>query len=217
MANLNELYILIMESLKKWNTLITTGIKTTVDFVIDCGPDNTVVLAETVYDDLPPVPLLSAKSAAVQPTLATFKGNISQYTFDTVNDEVSGASEVTHKYKEGTNIQAHIHWATNGVDTTDRYVKWELEYTIANGFEYFSNSVVISDEHLIPANTPDRTHIISSIGVIPGADVLIGAYICWRLRRIPSAGASPTNNPFGLAVGFHVEMDTIGSRQLYVK
>ena len=79
------------------------------------------------YDDLPPVPITSARLGATAPTLTTFIGNIEQYTFDNTNDYVIGATELTHSYKEGTDISAHLHWATNGLDITDRTVKWRLE------------------------------------------------------------------------------------------
>jgi hypothetical protein len=167
--------------------------------------------------------LLISRVGANAPTLTAFKNNVSQYTFDATNDEVFGASEVTHRYKEGSDIEAHIHWATNGLEGADKYVKWELEYTIANAdgaapfTSAFGTTVVLSKETVIPANTPDRSHIITDLGNISGTGIKIGTYICWRLRRIAASSTAPAADPFGLAVGFHVQMDTVGSRQKYIK
>lgn len=169
------------------------------------------------YDDLPPVPILAAKLGATAPTLTTFVGNIQQYTFDATNDYVLGSTEITHKYKEGTDISPHIHWATNGVDVTDRAVKWQLEYSIANANDPFASAVTISAEDTIPANSDDRDHLIIGLGTISGTGIKLGTYIVWRLSRIAAAGTAPTSDPFGLAVGFHVEQSSLGSRQVFAK
>lgn len=39
----------------------------------------------------------------------------------------------------------------------------------------------------------------------------------FKLSRIAAAGDAPAANPFCLAVGFHVEMDTIGSKEEITK
>jgi len=165
----------------------------------------------TIFDDLPPTPILISRLGTTAPTLATFIGNVEQYTFG-VSDYVEGATELTHKYKEGSDIDIHIHWATNGLEGVDKAVKWQLEYTIANLDAAFGAASTVSAEETILANTADRTHYLTDIGTITGTSVTIGAYIVWRLTRIAASGTAPAANPFGTAVGFHVEMDTIGSR-----
>ena len=157
----------------------------------------------TLYDDLPPVPFLTARIGASIPTLTTFNGSTKQYTF-AINNEVFGTGEVTHKYINGGNLMPHIHWATNGVDTTDRYVKWEMEYSYANMSSAFSTPTIITVEAKIPANTPSLTHYMTDLPQIVGTNITVGDYICWRVRRITSSGTAPTSNPFGLALGVHV-------------
>lgn len=185
--------------------------------------DGTLVHAgdSTTFDDLPPVPITAARLGATAPTLATFVGNIQQYTFDNTNDYVIGATEITHKYKEGTDLDIHVHWATNGTDGTDRTVKWQVEYQVANidtSFTYaYSGSTTVSGEVTIPASTADRSTHILDAGTIDGTNLKIGAYIVWRFERIASSGTEPTADPFALAVGFHMNQDTTGSRQEYTK
>ena len=158
----------------------------------------------TLFDDLPPVPFLTARTGSVVPTLSVFNGNIKQYTF-AVNDEIFGTGEVTHKYIDGTNLMPHIHWATNGKDTTTRYIKWEMEYSYANMNTAFSTPpTIITVEATIPANTPSRTHYMTDLPQIVGTNITVGDYLCWKIRRITSTGLAPTNNPFGLAFGVHV-------------
>jgi hypothetical protein len=182
--------------------------------------DGTFVMVgnSIVYNDLPPNPIIRSRQPATNnPTLATLIGNISQYTF-AVNDYISDNLELMHEYKENSNFSFHIHWVTNGTNTNDRYVKWEIEYTIANTDSVFTSISTISTEVKIPANTPDRMHFVNNIGnVIVGTGLKIGAIICYNIKRITSSGTSPTSNPFGIQVSCHIQQDTLGSRQEYIK
>lgn len=190
---------------------------------VEIEPDGTVkfIGSATVWDDLPPSPIINAKLGSSAPTLATFVGNIEQYTFDATNDYVIGASEIIHEYKEGTSIVQHIHWATNGSEGSDKGVQWQLEWSISNSdesapFAYnFSGSTTSVIDIIIPSGTADRSHILSVFSpVVVGTAIKIGAYIVWRLNRIASATAAPAADPFGIAIGFHIEKDTCGSRTI---
>lgn len=180
------------------------------------GTEKTWVNDTPTWNDLTPNPIRrSGVSAANQPDLANFRGNIQQYSFK-VGDLVEDNLELLHEYKEGTSFDIHLHWSNNGSDDTDRYVKWEIEYSVANSVttnNEFGNSIVISSEILIPADTPDRHHFRNDIGLINGSSLKIGSLIVYRLRRIASTGTAPTGNPFGLQVSCHIQQDTAGSRQ----
>lgn len=187
------------------------------DLLIDfSNTGKTLELQQTVYDDIF-LGLSTAKVPAANfPDWNTFVGNINQYQFD-VGDYLEHIAEIKHGYKEGTDIEIHIHWANDGVDATDRYVKWEVEYTIANmesqGVDItFSSSTVVSAESVIYSTDSDRTHKYTSIGVIDGTNIKIGAIISLRIRRIASTGTAPSNNPFGLMLGLHYEKNTLGSK-----
>ena len=203
------------------DAIIKTNHNAASDLIINCGTQKTLELATTVYDDLPPYPIIGFKptGAGTDPALTTFSGNIKQYAF-AINDIVdTGTSEVTHKYKEGTNISIHIHWATNGSEGADTQVNFQVEYVIANGSTVFSGTTVTTGDITISSGTADRTHYISSAGAITGTNIEIGAYILFAVSRIARVGgtADPAADPFIIAVGFHVQQDTIGSRQLYIK
>ena len=106
-------------------------------------------------------------------------------------------------------------------------MRYEIEYSIANGdgagtylYAFPSTTVVDSGDVLIPASTATRSHAITSLGAdISGTGKKIGGYITFRFRRIALAGAgsAPTADPFCLAVGFHHEIDTVGSRAIFTK
>jgi len=201
--------------------VLTTDIVGASDFIVDCGTEKTLELAETVWDDLPPTPVLVAKLGSTAPTLATAPNgtNVKQYTFG-VGDIIYGATEITHKYKEGTDVMPHIHWLNNGSDgAVSKYVEWQLSYQLLKVGEGAGAEVVISSGDLeIPASQADGTQYVDSLGTaITGTDLDIGDYIIWELERIASDGDAPAADPFGIAVGFHVECDTIGSRTMTTK
>lgn len=174
------------------------------------------------YNDIPPNPIIKSKvGGGGVPTLTSFVGNIEQYTF-AVDDYVYDNFEMSHQYEEGTDLELHVHWATNGTETVDKYVKYEYEYTIANAgatptFDEFSTAIQISKESIIPAYTASRAHYITSVGVISGTGIKIGAVIAYRLKRIASSGTAPSNSPFVLQAGCHIKQNTLGSRTRYTK
>lgn len=172
-----------------------------------------------MWNELSPSPILAARVGDFAPSLVAFVGNIKQYTFDNTDDVVYGATEITHEYKEGSAIEAHIHWAPQGMEESDKYVKWELEYQIANLDGVFSESGILSVEALIASGTDDRKHILSTFGNIQIGAWKIGAIIVWKLRRVVVTGEhlEPVADPFALAVGFHCLFNTIGSRELAAK
>lgn len=171
----------------------------------------------TVFDDLPPKMISTSRIPAVNnPTLTTFLGGIQQYTF-AVNDYVANNFEILHKYKEGSTLELHLHWANNALEAVTKYFKVELEYTIANTGSQFPATGTLVSEITIPANTSDRTHEVSAIGTISNALLKIGSVILFNIKRITSTGTAPVANPFFLQVGCHIEIDTIGSRTVYLK
>jgi hypothetical protein len=199
---------------------IDTSINNASDLQIQCGTDKTLELQETVYDDLF-TPFDSARvPASNAPNWEGFQGNLNAYTF-AANDFLEMTSELLHGYQEGSDVEIHVHWATNGVDAGNTGVKWEVEYTIANAGtaeDYqFPATTTISAEQAIPANTPDLTNRVLTVGTITGASLLMGAVFKGRIRRIAAAATAPAADPFGLNLGLHYEINTMGSRQRYTK
>lgn len=171
----------------------------------------------TVYNDIY-IGLTGAKvPAANTPTWATFTTNTSAYTFD-VNDYIDiNPSEMLHNWKEGSDIELHLHWATNGTDANERAVKWQIYFSWGDMNEAFSAEQTASVETIIAATDADLTHKYSSFGSFSGTGFKIGSIGTLRLKRITSTGTAPSNDPFGLMVGVHYEIDTIGSRSQLTK
>jgi hypothetical protein len=157
-------------------------------------------------------------TGAGKPTLATFSGNIRKYTF-AINDVTElGTVELTHDWKEGTAIEIHVHWASNGTNVDDRYVKWEVDYTWANivsagGTTAFAAATTASAETTIPtATNVDKTHYYTDVVSFTPSGGKVGACLNLSLKRIAASGTAPTNDPWCLMVGVHYQIDTLGSR-----
>lgn len=174
--------------------------------------------AATVYNDIQFAISGAKVPAANAPTWSAFLTNLSAYTF-AVNDYVDlDFNEIPHDYKEGTDLEIHIHFANQGTNVDARGVKWEVTYSVCNMdgsapyTEVFPATATVSAEATLQANITANSHIYLSLGTIAGTGLKIGAQIGLRLKRIAAAGTAPTSNPFALQVGIHYECDTTGSR-----
>lgn len=153
-----------------------------------------------------------------------FQGNIVKDQFG-VNDAIQWQSiEALHDWKEGTDFEAHVHWALGAAnDATPRGVKWEIEWTASNPLESgvaptaFPATTIQSVEFTVPAAQPDRTHRVGTIFVIPAGTLRIGAHLLVRLKRIAAAGTAPAADPFLISFGVHYQSDYRGSRSTFFK
>lgn len=194
------------------------------DLTIRSQAQKTVVLEQPVWDDII-IPITRTRIPVANfPAWTTFIAPTSMYIF-IVNDYVEFSFEMPHDYKEGTNFDVHLHGATNGLDGTDRFIKFQVDYTVQNNAynittgigNAYSSNITGSFEFKIPANTTDKSGFYFDITEVIGTNIKIGSQINMKLTRITSVGTAPTNSPFISTVGVHYQIDTIGSRQETVK
>jgi len=152
------------------------------------------------------------------PTLAVLNGNITMPQWQVGDFHVCESQEFIHNWVEGSEVSWHIHLTTNGLDATDRYVKFTLEYGYVDmGGAWVFPALLTSPELLIPANTPDRTMFIFSLGSFTPLGFKIGAHAVARLSRIAAVGVAPTLNPFVAILQMHIQVNTLGSRTVSAK
>ncbi len=189
--------------------------------LVDAGSlDEPSVYFTTVFNDLF-FPMSTGKvGGANQPTWAAFQGNTMEYTF-AINDLLHLATqEIAHSYKEGSDILLHVHIVLDGSDVGDTVVNYEVEYTIGDQDEVMSAAVVVtSGDFVIDGGTADRMHLVIDVGTIAGATYRMQAALKIRFRRIALVGGgdAPSNDPFVLMAGAHIEEDTAGSRTANTK
>lgn len=188
------------------------------DLTVYTGTDKTVLLNHPVYNDIN-IDINPRNTGVGRPTLATFKGNIQQYRFAVGDFSDFRACEIPHSWKEGTQIEFHVHWSLGTAnDANLRGVKFEIEYTYADMAGVFSANDTQSAESSVALNEPAYTHKYTSIFSFSPA-TKVGTQMCVRLKRISSVinANAPNSDPFIISFGIHYQSDTIGSRLISTK
>lgn len=207
------------------------------DLLISAPANQTVRLEQPVYDDIR-VPLeRGALAGGNNPTFTKFKDNgagsagVFAYSFSDQaiagnEEELFFSVQLPHNYKEGTDLKPHIHWTPAVSGAADQFVKWGLEYTIANMNGTFGNTGIITSDasSASTATTSGDSTLtagkgyLTEIGTISGSGVQISAMlICRVFRNSSHADDDLAQAAFGFEVDFHHQIDTLGSRQLYAK
>lgn len=180
--------------------------------------DGTLLFAgnATVWKDID-FPIIIRSTGVGIPTLEVLNGNLRAPQWQVNDFNQCECQEFIHEWKEGSTVYWHLHLTTNGLDATDRYVRFSVEYGYVdvNGVWQFP-AVLDSGDLLIPANTTSKTMMIMSLGNFTPA-VKIGGHSIAYLTRIASTGAAPTNNPWIPMLQLHIQCDTAGSRQISTK
>lgn len=162
-------------------------------------------------------PIIVRTTGVGIPSLVAINGNITMPQWAVNDFNMCESQEFVHGWKEGSTVYWHLHLTTNGLDVTNRYVRFEVEYGYVDVMgQWVFPAVLTTADLLIPANTPSKTMMIMSLGSFT-PPVKIGGHVVARLRRIASVGAAPTNNPWIPMLQLHIQLDTIGSRNIGTK
>jgi hypothetical protein len=161
-------------------------------------------------------PMAPPKTTGVgNPSLVTWNGNLRGFAFAVGDAHDFDAREFDHNGKEGSTGVWHIHFVTRSTIATDTAVNWQLEYSQANRNAVFPAPTTVSFEAIIPGGTPALTHFAVDIASFTTGNIASQMHL--RLTRIASVGAAPAVDPVVSGVHYHYEVDTVGSRQMYIK
>jgi len=154
------------------------------------------------------------------------------YSFDDAaggsEKEVFFSMQMPHNWKEGTEVNLHVHWV-GAVSDTDAVPRWGLEYAWKDIGETYGNTVIVyanAVNHTAAGTDVSITagkHYLSKFDPItPGADADgVSSVLIGRLFR-DCANAADTYNAVGAKCGLlyidaHYIVDGFGSRYEYVK
>ena len=127
---------------------------------------------------------------------------------------LNGAFEVQHDYKEGSDMQPHLHWAPTTADAGN--VVWQLEFIVISGASVIDSGTLTVTS--AATGTAWEEVKINFGDVIDGATMTIADQILFRLFRDPGdASDTYAHDAVVLTVGVHYEIDTLGSRQITTK
>lgn len=191
----------------------TTATQLTVpaDLYIDTGASKTLVLTQPVYDDMM-VDMSNVKTPASNaPVWTAYKSTEVPAFSKTATNTLYFTAQVPHRYKEGTNLEFHIHLAypDNGAGNSI----WYFTYSWANrdaNYPAASNSgnVIIAS----PATT-DRHQLAELVASISGTGKTVSSVLLCSISRIGGDGSDDYDNVIYLTSSdFHYQVDTMGSR-----
>lgn len=153
-------------------------------------------------------------------TLDVLAGGIYQYRFD-LTDEIHSQIQLNHRYKVGTDIDLHIHLVNKAaVGSTAYNVGIEVEYMWGGLDGVFGTPATLPTVNCSFKDAAALTHKVFELASLTPAtgQGTISSYLLMRIKRVAGTTESlEGNNIFLLGVDVHVEQDTLGSRQEYVK
>ena len=205
------------------NTLVSLTIRGTnpivVEYVHLTNASANVISTIPQWDDLR-VPLTSTtKSGSKIPTFDKFldDGSGSQGVFADLfspltEQEVYFSCQLPHSYLEGSNIEAHVHWAP--INANAGNVRWGLEYTWASMTETIANTNII----IVSDNTDgvSKKHHLTSFGYLTGSGQRISSMLLCRLFRDATVDTYASDAAV-LEIDFHFQKDSLGSRLIAQK
>lgn len=183
----------------------TNGIK------INKGGNLTLLGTATVFDDLMPNAVSVGTGGGV-PAFTAYNGNLKAYEFvgAALTKEIHAEFQLPHAYKEGSNIEPHIHLYVPN-DATGGVIKFGCEYTWVNIDGTEGATATITGTVTIAAGA-GNLHKMISFGSITGTGKTISSILSCRIYRDPADAA----DTFGASVWMkaadvHHERDKIGS------
>lgn len=157
-------------------------------------------------------------AGASDPTWTAYKGG-RVLAFNKAQDNiVYFTAQLTHKYKIDSNISFHIHTvhAAGGVGNS----RWNFTHSWADMMADFPGESTQSETFTSP-NDADKheLHEFDDIETNSGAGQKVSSVILCSLQREGTDAVNDTydDDIYLVAMDFHIEMDTIGSRAEAVK
>lgn len=171
----------------------------------------------TTWEDLQVSGSSITRAGANDPTVRIFVGNTVIYGFSaSTMNEVFFSVQLTHKWKEGSTIEPHIHWSPLTSPVSSQNVVWKFEYTWANATVAFPAVATLTAT--AATGTFGNKHLVNTFGTIDGAGKTISSIMMCRLYRDAANAADTYTGEAGLlSFDIHIEQDTLGSDTEYGK
>jgi len=185
--------------------------KATNDMTLTTATEKTLVLSQPVYEDI----IINASTLRVggsAPTFAAFQDSIYGVKFiNGQTDIIYGSFEIPHSYKEGTDLEVHLHWSPDSTNTGD--CVFNMAYSIAGMGGTFGDEVPLSFTQA-GSGTINKHQYVSANNHITGS-ITIGSIVVFALSR--PTGDDFTGDAFLHSIGVHYQQDTLGSRTIITK
>ncbi len=148
------------------------------------------------------------------------RGVILKYFSPDIENELYFEAQLPHRWKEGSDLEVHIHWIPNDDGSGTNDVRWGMEYTWSNiGSVFGDTSTIYGEENHLAETLVKNKHYLTELGTIDGTGMGISSMLSCRVfRDAENANDDYTNFAGLLEIDFHYQIDQpTGSRQEYVK
>jgi hypothetical protein len=181
------------------------------DLTVVTGASKTVVLDTPVWDDMVVVMSNVKAPAANAPVWTPYKGSeVPAFKKDATNT-LYFATQLSHAYKEGSNIEFHIHIAYP--DNLTGNSTWYFTYSWANVDGTFPPASNSGNVVVVSPSTVDYHQLAQMVASIDGTGKTVSSVLLCSISRLGGVGADNYDNVIYLMSGdFHFLKDTIGSR-----
>jgi hypothetical protein len=168
----------------------------------------------TQWDDVrAPVSALSPGATPADPIVFGSAGAVRVRGF-AVGEDMDGAIQLPHAYKEGADIHPHAHWAP--VDASAGNVQWSLQYYWLNVGEAAvgaPTTILIEQAASGTAWLQQKAHYAP----ISGTGKLISSMLVFRIQRVAASASEYGADAAFLELDCHFESDSLGSREEMIK
>lgn len=186
------------------------------DLIIDTDGRHTLVLADPVYDDISVAMAQVRIPASLYPTWIPYKGSQVPAFSPTQVNVLYFSAQLPHTYKEGTDLEFHIHIAypDNGVGNS----VWYFTYSWANHDDPLPNATLSPQVVVASPAITDYHQKASIVANMDGTGKKISSILLCSIQRTGTHLSDTYASEIYLISGdFHHQIDTLGSRTELVK
>ena len=169
---------------------------------------NALTYNDTFYDDLQVNPVNAKINKSEEPSTYAYKGGYVVGFADAADEVLYFTAQLHHQYKEGTNLNFHLHLIY--ADGTTGNADWTFTYSWANVHTNFPTESTINTTTAAPGEADYAA--IGSIGELNGTGKNMSSLLICSLTRNGTAGTDTyANTVYVVSMDFHMEMDKPGS------
>lgn len=185
------------------------------------GPlSNSIDVIKVTFDDLRTLVSSVRLPGSSAPTPTAYRGSEVLAFPNNVNTKANFLLQLPHGYKEGEDIEIHLHYAlpTAGAGGGAENVQWDLTQSWANINEAIpvetGESPAIINVQALSANTHYVGELVSAID---GTGKKISSFLLCSITRNVSVADNYSDDVYLLGIDAHVPINSLGSREEFVK
>jgi len=190
----------------------------------DFNPPNKKVAAvphtkRGLWDDLTTPVLISKKIVGKEPADVAYRGGMVQAFSDSADNAVAFNAQLRHAYREGSDIEFHIHavlpkaGAGSGVEN----IKFDFTYSWSNIDAVVPAETTVNTTIDVQDYAAHTHYLITIKDIIAGVGKTISSVIICSLTRDVGVANNYEDDIYLVSLDFHYERDTNGSRTIDLK